>query len=1150
MKNKYQTWLASVMLFCVASGADARIEHLLPKPKEVTPQAMTPFALGRAVKVEAEVENPALSRFLEEVGCTVSDAADAVVSVTMVESIPGAHLHNLAGYPDEAYQLNITTDRVEIRAVTPTGVIRAAQTLTQLAEGYDGAPELEALTLTDWPAFKLRGYLHDVGRSFIDVDELKKEIDLLSRFKVNTFHFHLTENQAWRFEVKAYPQLTSTESMTRFAGQYYTQEQCREIERYAAERGMMVIPEIDMPGHSQAFKRAMGHSMQTDEGVAELKVILEEVAEVFPNARYIDIGADEETITYPDFLKIMTDKVHELGRKVVVWNPIRGVTINKEAGFDMTHMWSTSGRVVSGMPNIDSRYNYVNHFDVFADVVGIYKSNIYYTDKGTDDVAGAITALWNDRKTPDQTDIIRQNNFYANALATVERAWMGGGERYIETGGTMLPSSGDEYDAFADWERRFLFHKAHSLRNEPIPYVKQTQVRWRITDAFPNDGNADMQFPPETEGLKDAYEWNGGIYSTGMATGAGIYLRHTWGGTIPTYFQNPQTNTTAYAWTYVYSPTEREAGALVEFQNYGRSENDRAPEAGKWDRKGSRLWVNDEEIMPPVWDNTGVGINSEVDLRNENFAARAPERIHLRKGWNKVFMKLPYNPNGLRLAKWMFTFVLTDMEGRDAMEDLIYSPNKCMDDAAEQVAAAIAEARKERNASVREDVVGYYPEELAADLDAVLDEVNATLENADMTPEERAGQISRITEALETFRIRCETSAVNQPREGVWYQLICTARGGRFATAHGIDADIVGETGTSVASVWKFISREDGGYDIVNYSDGSYISPAAAYNTALKTVAEVPSTGWEIKRSNVTGRVIIVNGTAQFNQTNNGSLGWKVYNWGGGENTSDDGCQYTIEEADDLPEEVTLPPSILTLTNLEFDGTSPWRIPDDKAKPVLEAEALTVAVDFTLQNNSSEMTLVGSSCSTVDQAFVGVNVASNNYGVRYNNGGGRYTTSATVGTARHQIVVTMQPDAPQYAYYIDGTKSRDVTSGDCVAFGRVAGIDGLYIGGLVCSDNANKYPLYGTVHSVQFFPESLSAQQVALIRYDELTPTGIAVVPGSVSTPISVHDGIIRCDVPFAVYTLSGTHLPSGSRLPSGLYVVRAEAKTFKVQVP
>ena len=573
----------TVLFLCLAQTAQAKVDHLLPKPQKVEVQNGNAFALNRNVTITDPTNSTLLAKFFADNGCTVTNDG-APVTVTIVSAIDGAYDYELAGYENEAYQLEITADAINIKATTKTGVIRATQTLMQLAEGYDGNAELEAVSIIDWPAFKLRGYMHDVGRSFIEIETLKKHVDLLSRFKVNTFHWHMTENQAWRFEVKAYPQLTYASSMTRFAGKYYTQAQCKELQDYAKERGVIVIPEIDMPGHSQAFKTAMGHSMQTDQGVEELKVILEEVAAVFPDAPYIHIGADEETIEYPDFLKIMTDKVHSLGKKVVVWNPIRGVTISTSTGADMTQMWSSSGKVINGMPNIDCRYNYTNHFDVFADLVGIYKSNIYYEQKGNTNVAGTISAPWNDRKTPTEEDIINQNNFYANVIASAERAWIGGGKQYIEKGGTTLPNSGDEYEEFADWERRFLFHKANSLKNEPIPYVKQTNVRWRITEPFPNGGDMNATFAPETEGLKESYTVNGTTYGTGIATGAGIYLRHTWGNnTVPTYYGSTNhSNSTAYAWTYVYSDKIQTVGAQIEFQNYGRSEKDTAPDAGKW----------------------------------------------------------------------------------------------------------------------------------------------------------------------------------------------------------------------------------------------------------------------------------------------------------------------------------------------------------------------------------------------------------------------------------------------------------------------------------------------------------------------------------------------------------------------------------------
>ena len=895
--KKTKAIMLLLLAMCLPFAVQAKVTHLLPKPQKIETTSGATFSLGRAVTINDPTGCTALQKFFTDNGCTVV-AGGAQVTVTLVGSIEGAYDYTLAGYENEAYTLEITADAINITAVTKTGVIRAAQTLTQLAEGYDGTPALEALTMTDWPAFKLRGYMHDVGRSFIEIETLKKHIDLLSRFKVNTFHWHMTENQAWRFEVKAFPQLTSSASMTRFAGKYYTQEQCRELQDYAKERGVIVIPEIDMPGHSEAFVRAMGYDMQTDNGVAALKTILEEVVAVFPDAPYIHIGADEKDITYNNFLKIMTDKVHSLGKKVVMWNPIRGVTISTSTGADMTQMWSSSGKVINGLPNIDCRYNYTNHFDVFADLVGIYKSNIYYEQKGNANVAGTISAPWNDRKTPTEEDIIIQNNFYANVIASAERAWIGGGKQYIEKGGTTLPNSGEEYEEFADWERRFLFHKANSLKDEPIAYVKQTNVRWRITEPFPNGGDMNATFAPETEGLKEYYTVNGTTYGTGIATGAGIYLRHTWGNnTVPTYYGSTNySNSTAYAWTYIYSDKAQTVGAQIEFQNYGRSEKDTAPDAGKWDRKGSRIWLNDTEILPPTWGNTGVSINNEVDLKNENFTARKPIEVTLKEGWNKVFIKLPYvGASGVRLNKWMFTFVLTDLDGKNAVEGLVYSPNKMLDEAAEQLLATIEEAKK-YIAETTGDAIGRYNPSLANGLNNIIGEIELTL-NDIMTSEERAQQLTALNAALAAFKTALTTAEINQPKADAYYTMCTPQRDNRYATSNGANAEMTGNATVTDASKWKFVTRTDGKLDIVNYANGTYISPASSNNTALRTVASSPASGWEIKAAATDGLCIIVSGNVQFNQTQSG-LGYKVYNWGDGTNTTDTGCQYLFEETE------------------------------------------------------------------------------------------------------------------------------------------------------------------------------------------------------------------------------------------------------------
>ena len=902
-------------------SADAKKEHILPYPQklEATDGKLT-LASGSAVTVAGLKDSPALVNFFKEFGITnvsFSETGNSGnVVVKMVDQINGAYDHQLADYDNEAYTLKVTAAGIEISAVKPVGVIRAAQTLTQLAEGYaeGSGVNLEYVDITDWPAFKLRGVMHDVGRSFIEYAELKKQIELLSRFKVNTFHWHLTENLAWRFEVKAFPKLTQGQFMVRQKGKFYTQEQCKDLVQFAQERGVTIIPEIDIPGHSKAFRDALGYDMQSEEGKAALKEIFKEVVEVFSNSPYIHIGGDEVATTEAYLNEMITYIKDTYGKKIVVWNPIRDVNVGNLKA-DMCQLWSTAGKKVTGKANIDCRYNYVNHFDVYADLVGIFKSNIYYTDKGNAEVAGTISATWNDTKTKNDEQLIKQNNFYANALASAERAWRGGGKQYVEQGGTTLPNSGAEYDEFKNWETRFLFHKAHSLKNEPIAYVKQTNVRWRITDPFPNDGNNALQLPPEkdqSEILPDAFEYQGETYHSHLATGAGIYLRHIWHPTIPSFFKNPSDNQTAYAWTYVYSPKAQKVGAQIEFYTYSRSGWEKGPDAGNWDRRGSKVWLNGKEIPAPVWEQPGKEIpqdHATEGLANENFTARPVVQLELKEGWNKVFMRLPHvNNGGTKRDKWQFTFVFTDTKGVNAVEGLIYSPNQCKDEAAEMVAAKVAEVKAVRNAKVK-DQPGYYDVSAAEALDAAIAKVEKTY-SQDMTKEQREAQVKDLDAALKAFNAALATAKIVMPKlsdaaHTYYYTLSTPLRGNRFATSKGANADMVGETAKTNNAAWKFVSRADKTLDIVNY-DGTFVSPKSAGNTALKTQKTSPEKGWTLGKADEMGYFIITSGDVQFNQTNSASQGYKVYNWGSGNNTNDTGCKYVIK-ATDVAEDVVGP---------------------------------------------------------------------------------------------------------------------------------------------------------------------------------------------------------------------------------------------------
>lgn len=655
-------------LWLPAVYADGSL-NLLPRPQQVDWTKQTFSGKEISLSLDGNTEQM-VTDWLQESNIGINPASRKVFRVTLTDNFPEAKIN-----PEEAYKLQVSSQGISIKATTEQGVYWAIQTLRQLTEKKGDKSYVTGCTITDWPAFRIRGFMQDVGRSYISMEELKREIAKLAQYKINVFHWHLTENQSWRLESKIFPMLNDSVHTTRMPGKYYTLEEAKELVEFCKQHQVLLIPEFDMPGHSAAFISTFRHDMQSPEGMKILKQLIEEVCETF-DVPYLHIGTDEVKFTNPQFVPEMVAFVRSKGKKVISWNP----GWHYQPGeIDMIHMWSYRGKLQEGIPTIDSRFHYLNHFDTFADLRGLFMSNIYRHTEGSDDMAGVIQAVWNDRLVQPEEKIINENYLYPNMLTIAERSWRGGGYEYFDKYGTnMPPESSEEYKAFAEFEQRLLWHKEHHFKGYPFPYVKQTGIHWRITDAFPNNGNKGSIFPPETE-LKDSYTYEGKTYGTNDTEGAGIYLRHVWGNTIPCFYKDPQENHTAYAWTWVYSPKDQEAGAWIEFQNYGRSEMDLAPPQGQWDYKGSRIWLNDEEILPPIWAATHKEKSNEVPLGNENCVGREPTKVHLQKGWNKVFMKLPVGEFRLpevRLVKWMFTFALVTLDGEKAVDGLTYSPDK------------------------------------------------------------------------------------------------------------------------------------------------------------------------------------------------------------------------------------------------------------------------------------------------------------------------------------------------------------------------------------------------------------------------------------------------------------------------------------------
>lgn len=569
---------------------------------------------------------------------------------------------------EEGYRLRITQQAIALEAQQPTGLYRGLQTLVQLREGRGW----RSRQITDWPAFRWRGFMMDTGRSYIPLAKLKELVARLAPFKVNVFHWHLTENEAWRIESKRFPQLNAPSSMTRDAGKYYTLAEARELADFCRQRHVLLIPELDMPGHSAAFERVLGYGMQTPEGKATLRELIKELTEAL-DVPYIHIGTDEVQFTDPHFGPEMTSYIHSLGRKAISWNPGWHY---KPGEVDVLQLWSSRGKAQEGIPAVDSRYHYLNHFDYFADIAQLYSCTIYGKPMGDSTLWGAILGIWTDRAPRDTKQVIQENSLYPAMLALAERAWRGGGQGYFTDRHSLCyDPKGAAFQRFREFEQRLLHYKGH-FPPEEFPYVQQTQARWLLSAPFPNGGDLSRRFPPE-EGLGQttppaelpSYSYEGRQYPSQQVAGSGIYLRHVWGDICPGALLDPQPQHTVYATAWVYSEQAQRVGLFFETQNYSRSEQDLAPPQSVWDWRGSRIWVGGRELLPPRWVNEHQQKDKELALQNENASARPLIPLQLPKGWTQICIKLPidrFTSREVRLVKWMFTAALLTPDGRRA----------------------------------------------------------------------------------------------------------------------------------------------------------------------------------------------------------------------------------------------------------------------------------------------------------------------------------------------------------------------------------------------------------------------------------------------------------------------------------------------------
>lgn len=373
-------------LFCLLFVSSfPLVAQVIPRPMAEKPVSGN-LRLGPEVKVAFPEGTEALfAPMFRDAGlqATTAKAVDAVVKFQS----PAANDKIPRG---EGYRLRITPEGVTITAATPAGRLYGWQSFVQIAEAAeksDGAALLTCREIADKPRFEWRGYMLDESRHFTGEAGVKRLLDAMSRYKLNRFHWHLTDSPGWRIEIKRYPELTRTggrgnESDLRpdAPAQFYTQDQVRDIVAYAKQRGIIVIPEIDMPGHADAAVKAYpehdgGGFLQkgrTDkwprftfnpakkDTLEFLDHILEEVAALFPDAGVIHFGGDEvhfgwhkwpELPEVKDLMKReglkdlagvetwfnrrMAGKINSLGFKTGGWDEIAA----RELPADQTVVW-------------------------------------------------------------------------------------------------------------------------------------------------------------------------------------------------------------------------------------------------------------------------------------------------------------------------------------------------------------------------------------------------------------------------------------------------------------------------------------------------------------------------------------------------------------------------------------------------------------------------------------------------------------------------------------------------------------------------------------------------------------------------------------------------------------------------------------------
>lgn len=562
------------------------------------------------------------------------------------------------GIPNEQYTLKTKGGRAIIIAQSEQAAVWGAATLLQLTneEGY--VPEVE---ITDYPAFPIRGFMHDTGRNFREVELLKRDIDLMSAYKLNVFHWHLTDNPAWRIECKVYPQLNDAKYQTkgRDEGRFYSYDEIRDVIAYAKQRGIMIIPEIDMPGHSKYFKTTFGFEMATEQGMTVLEKCLKEFFAEIPkeDCPYIHIGSDEVKVADPEgFMRFCEGLVKEAGRTPIAWDP--GLP---PAEGTIGQIWYASiGETLKKEPYprryIDSYMGYLNNS---CPIINTSRNFIHHacTSNGANEMArGGILCLWNDVNIDDPEKLLPHNGMPEGMLAFAERFWVGGKGYGLESEDLIPSPDSDAHKDLVEFEQRLSYHRDNHLKDYDIRWVANASLPWQVT--IPATKGTPL------EQMKWTKAWGGAIDLHAICKVNGVKI---------------ETEMEAWLKTEIYATRDTVITAMVGFESPSRANriSNGIGKQGLWEADG-RLIVNGIDIYPSKeWNEPGKynyhyntwhkPENEEPYTDEQLFWTREPAYIPLKAGWNTIML---YAPRFFNINNWVAAFIPVEVDKDGRMHEV------------------------------------------------------------------------------------------------------------------------------------------------------------------------------------------------------------------------------------------------------------------------------------------------------------------------------------------------------------------------------------------------------------------------------------------------------------------------------------------------